>query len=99
MSDTLQFVVVKRKTQVTSCLDRAASRRQTKVCRTFRLTISVRSNRYELLYSAKDCSSVRGLFGILRLAPYSMECSRGHTDVGVRRRLLHRRRSNRQSFA
>ena len=35
MSDTLQFVVVIRKTQVTLQLDRPASRRQTEVCRTF----------------------------------------------------------------
>ena len=35
MSDTLQFVVVTRKTQVTLQLDRLASQRQTEVCRTF----------------------------------------------------------------
>ena len=34
MSDTLQFVVVIRKTQVTSQPDSPASRRQTEVCRT-----------------------------------------------------------------
>ena len=36
MSDTLQFVVVSRKIQVTSQLDLPASQRQTEVCRTLK---------------------------------------------------------------